>query len=305
MQSAESKQKLNAIRLSFFTALGLALFKLVFAMLTHSVAILALAVDSLGDLLSSAFNYFFLHKAEQPADADHHYGHGKFENFASLIQGLILIGSALFVVYRAVIKLLHHEAIYQAELGVAAMLICFIVNWIVGKKVEHVGEAHKSDLLRVEAMHLLMDSYLYLIVIGALIFSRFKLEIFDPIASFLVAGYIMWVAAKVIKSSFDVLMDKALSQEESEEIGRIINDHYPSILGYDRFQTRRAGSKKFVNFRLFICQKISLGEAHDILDHIEKEISKKILHCEVMAHAEPVREECSKHEHELHPRHFK
>lgn len=304
MRSAESQQKLSAIRLSFFTALGLALLKLTFGFLTNSVAILSLAVDSLGDLFSSAFNYFFLHKAEQPADEDHHYGHGKFENFASLVQGGILIATAGFIVYRAIEKLLKHEEIYQAELGIGAIVICFAINLIVGRKVRKVGTEHKSDLLHLEATHLLMDSYLYLIVLGALFFSYFKFHFFDPIASLVVAAYIIWVAAKAGKSSFDVLMDKSLTDQENEEIVRIIKDHYPSILGYDRFQTRKSGSGKFVNFRLFICRKMSLGQAHDILDHIEKEIMKKIPHCDVMSHAEPAREDCSKHQHELHPRHF-
>jgi len=304
MLSVESEHKLGAIRLSFFTALFLAILKIAVGILTNSVAILSLAVDSLGDLLSSIFNYFFLSKAEQPADADHHYGHGKFENFAAFIQGMILIGSASFVVYHAVQKLLYQEEVLRVDLGIAAIIICLVVSLVVGRKVHRVGHHHHSDLLKLEATHLLMDSYLYIVVLASLIFSWLGVKFIDPIASMFVAGYIAWTAIRAMKSSFDVLTDKALKDDENEAIIQIINDHRPSILGFDRFQTRRSGSKKFINFRVFICKKISLGQAHAVIDHIEKEISYKIAGAEVMIHAEPKREDCSKHEHDLAPRHF-
>src|SRR3990167_5828038 len=113
-----SHQKVKAIRLSLGTACFLTVIKLVAALLTNSVALLSLAVDSLGDILSSLFNYFFLRAAEKPADEDHPYGHGKFENISSFVQGFILIGSALFVIYRSIQKLIYREEVYQLEVGI-------------------------------------------------------------------------------------------------------------------------------------------------------------------------------------------
>ncbi len=295
---------IDALKLSAGTAAFLAILKLIFAYLTNSVAILSLALDSIGDLMSSLFSLFFMKEAEKPADAEHPYGHGKFENIATFIQGFILIGSAILVSYRAVGKLLAHEETTKVGLGILVVIICFVVSYIVGKKVDSVGVQNDSSLLKVEALHLLMDSYLYLVVLISLILSWVGFSIFDPIASLGVAGYIAWVSGKVLKSSFDVLTDRALETSENEEIIRIIKDHYPTILGYDRFQSRKSGSKKMINFRLFICRKISLGRAHDVVDHIEQEIHKKIHNSDVFIHPEPTKEDCSKHEHELHPRHF-
>lgn len=304
MPSDKSK-KINAIWLSLLTGVFLAILKLAVGMVTQSVAILSLAVDSLGDVLSSAFNLFFLTAAEKPADQDHHYGHEKFENFGSLIQGALLIGSAGFVIYRGIQKLILKETVYQIDLGVGTVIACFVLSFIIGKKVKKVGVTSQSELLQMEATHLLMDSYLYLIAIAGLIFSRFGFAMFDPIACFVVAGYIIAVSVKIVKSSFDTLTDKSLTEDQNQLIIGIIKDHSPSILGFDRFKSRKAGSKKFINFRLFLCKEMSLGKAHDVLDHIEKEIESKIQNSEVMAHAEPAKEDCSKHEHELHPRHFR
>jgi divalent metal cation (Fe/Co/Zn/Cd) transporter len=272
MSSPNTDKKTAAIRLSLFAALALAMLKLAVGFLTNSVAILSLAVDSLGDVLSSSFNLSFVKQAGKPADADHHFGHGKFENVGSFIQGIILVLSAGFVIFRAFQKLRFHEPVYQVDLGLGTIVVCFVVSFFVGRYVQRVGKE--------------------------------RWGIFDPIASLCVAGYILVVAFKVLRSSFDVLTDKTLTEAENEGIVRIINDHYPTILGYDRFGTRLSGAKKFISFRLFLCKKISLGQAHDVIDHIEKEIQEKVPHSEVMTHAEPAKEDCSKHEHTLHPRHF-
>ncbi|MBI3018447.1 MAG: cation transporter [Deltaproteobacteria bacterium] len=304
LAESSSYQKVKVIQLSLGTACFLTVIKLAAALFTNSVALLSLAVDSLGDILSSLFNYFFLRAAEKPADEDHPYGHGKFENIASFIQGFILIGSALFVIYRSIQKLIYHEEVYQLEVGMGVIILSLVVSLGVGRKVRKVGKEHDSGLLEVEATHLLMDSYLYIAALVALVLSRFGFFIFDPIASLGIAVYILWVSAKILKSSFDVLTDRALSDQENQQVISIIQDHYPTILGYDRFQSRRSGSKKLINFRLFMCQKMSLGKAHEVVDHIEQEIVKKISNAEVLIHAEAAKEDCSKHEHKLDPRHF-
>ncbi len=304
LAESSSHEKVKVLKLSLGTACFLTAIKLAAALFTNSVVLLSLAVDSLGDILSSLFNYFFLRAAEKPADEDHPYGHGKFENIASFIQGFILVGSALFVIYRAIQKLIHHEEVVQLEVGMGVIVLSLVASLVVGRKVHKAGKEHESGVLEVEAMHLLMDSYLYGVALGALILSRFGFFIFDPIASLGIAAYILWVSVKILKSSFDVLTDRSLSEEENQKVFSIIQDHYPTILGYDRYQSRRSGSKKMINFRLFMCQKMSLKSAHDVVDHVEQEIMKKIHNAEVLIHAEATKEDCSKHEHKLDPRHF-
>ena len=304
LAESSSHQKVKVLKLSLATACFLTAIKLAAAIFTNSVALLSLAVDSLGDILSSLFNYFFLRAAEKPADEDHPYGHGKFENISSFVQGFILIGSALFVIYRSIQKLIYREEVYQLEVGIGVVVLSLVASLVVGRKVQAVGKEHESELLKVEALHLLMDSYLYIVALAALILSRFGFFIFDPIASLGIAVYIFWISAKILKYSFDVLTDRALSHQESQKIIAIIKDHYPTVLGYDRFQSRRSGSKKLINFRLFMCQRMSLKSAHDVVDHVEQEIMRKISNAEVLVHVEATKEECSNHEHKLDPRHF-
>jgi len=296
--------KTNIILLSLATAIVLAILKFSVGWFTNSIAIISLAVDSFGDILSSIFNYTFMKKAQDPPDEEHPYGHGKFENFASFLQSLVLVVSAGIVIWKAIYKLMGHETVHHVGLGGGVIIVSFILSFVVGHKVERVGKKEGSSLLHLEAAHLLMDSYLYLVVFVSLILSHFGFSMFDPIASCIVAFYILWISFKMLRLSFDVLTDRSLTLEEKEQIFQIIREHYPTILGYDRFQSRRSGSRKLINFRLFICKKLSLGKAHDIIDHIEREIEKKILDTEVTIHPEPTKEECSKHEHVLESRHF-
>ncbi|MBI4040766.1 MAG: cation transporter [Deltaproteobacteria bacterium] len=304
LDNSLSHTRIHAIRWSLATAIFLSILKLSVGMYTDSMAILALAVDSFGDVISSLFNYFFLSKAQEPADAEHHYGHGKFENFASFIQGFILAGTAGVVIYRAILKLMEPMPLFHVELGMVVVVLSFALSFVVGRYVQRIAVSSHSQLLEVEAQHLLMDSYLYLIVLLSLLFSKVGFFYVDPIGSLLVAFFIVRMSGKIIKSSFDVLTDRALTEEENEQIRTIIRDHSPTILGYDRLKTRRSGPTKHIIFRVFICRKMTLGQAHEVVDHIEKEIASKISESEVVIHPEPTKEDCSKHQHILDPRHF-
>ena len=210
--------KTNIILLSLATAIVLAILKFSVGWFTNSIAIISLAVDSFGDILSSIFNYTFMKKAQDPPDEEHPYGHGKFENFASFLQSLVLVVSAGIVIWKAIYKLMGHETVHHVGLGGGVIIVSFILSFVVGHKVERVGKKEGSSLLHLEAAHLLMDSYLYLVVFVSLILSHFGFSMFDPIASCIVAFYILWISFKMLRLSFDVLTDRSLTLEEKDEL---------------------------------------------------------------------------------------
>ena len=103
---AKTRQTTSTLKLSMATATGLALAKLATGVLTHSMSILASALDSAMDVGVSLVNLIAAREAAKPPDEDHAYGHGKIESLAALFQGLFISASGLFVIFEAAKRLI-------------------------------------------------------------------------------------------------------------------------------------------------------------------------------------------------------
>ncbi len=286
-----SKEKALGNTLAIVTATFLALIKITAAYFTHSAIIFGLALDSVGDVISALINRFFLMEAEKPADADHHFGHGKIENFAALLQSGFLILLSFGIVYKAAHNILTETAVTKEEMGILVLIFVMIVGWIVAKKIESLAKKADSPLLQTDALHLKADVYTHFATIVVLIVIKWapfpQAFIIDPMASIILASYIAYSAGKIFKSSYDTLVDKALSNQQNETIRDLIYNHFPRIVEFKNLRTRRLGSDKNISFDLIVCRKITLQEAHDITDTVEKDIESKVPRAKVFIHTEP------------------
>jgi len=99
-------KKIKTARLSIFSNLFLIALKVIAGLVSGSVSILSEAIHSGMDLLASLIAYFSLRVADKPADKEHPYGHGKFENISGVIEALLILGAAGWIVYEAIHKLI-------------------------------------------------------------------------------------------------------------------------------------------------------------------------------------------------------
>ena len=109
VEQIETQKKLKIIMLSIATAFFLTIFKLAVGFVTHSLGLLASAVDSLMDVLVSSVNLIAVKEAERPADAEHLYGHGKIESLAGLFQSLVISGSGIYLVIESIRRLIYRR----------------------------------------------------------------------------------------------------------------------------------------------------------------------------------------------------
>ena len=286
-----TKEKTFGNTLAIFTAAFLALIKITTAYFTHSAVIFALALDSVGDVISALINRFFLMEAEKPADADHHFGHGKIENFAALLQSGFLILLSIGIVYKAAHNILTETIVTKEEIGIFVLIFVMVVGWFVAKKIEALAQKADSPILQTDALHLKADVYTHFATIVVLLIIKWlplnHISIIDPIASIILASYIAYSAGPIFKASYDTLVDKALSEQQNETIKNLIFVHYPRIVEFKNLRTRKLGSDKNISFDLIVCRKITLQEAHDITDTVEKDIEIKIPRSQVFIHTEP------------------
>lgn len=290
MTQTSKSPKLAAARLSVLTALGLAILKLVTGFFTGSLAVLTSAIDSLLDILMSGINMMAIRHAEQPADAQHPYGHGKFESLATIFQSLIIAVSGGWIIYEAVQRMIETSPIKQTGIGIIVMSISTVASILISRHLRRVARETDSSALEADSLHFAMDVYTNLaLLIGLILISRFNLPWLDPVMSFLVAIYILVESLKLLRQAMRDILDEQLPETIRLEIETLIDDHKHDLFGYHNLRTRRAGSQKLIDFHLTVCKHLSVEEAHDITDYIEKKIGEQIIGADVTIHVEPCR----------------
>ena len=290
MTQTTRSPKMAAARLSVFTALCLAILKLLTGLFTGSLAVLTSAVDSLLDILMSGINLVAIGHAEQPADEQHPYGHGKFETLATLFQSVVIALSGAWIIYEAIQRLIVASPIRQTGIGIAVMSISMLASFLISRHLRKVAKATDSSALEADALHFSMDVYTNLALLaGLVLIARFNLPWLDPVMSILVACYILFESLRLMRHGLRDVLDEQLPETVRKQIEGLIEDHKHELFGYHNLRTRRAGSQKLIDFHLTVCKHLSVEEAHDITDYIEKKISDQIVGTDVTIHVEPCR----------------
>lgn len=279
--------KIQTASNAVIVALGLLVLKLVVGIATHSMSILASAVDSLMDLMASTINYFSIRTAEEPADANHQFGHGKIESLAGLFQGLLIGGSASYLAYRSVDRLRYEQPLEMLGYGIVAMLVSTAVTVALVRHMQKVAATTGSVALQADSLHYASDVLTNLGSLAALLAVRWTGQArIDPIISLLISAYIMRSAVIVLRDAINILMDRSLSQEVIEQI-RTLALTEPRVKGVHRLRTRQSGSHKFIDFHLSIEPTVTFAEAHDITEEMIRRIKVQIPYADITIHADP------------------
>lgn len=282
--------KQKAAKLSIFSNSALIIFKLIAGTAMGSISVLSEAIHSSIDLIASLIAFFSIKKAVQPEDADHPFGHGKYENVSGLIEALLIIFAAAIIVYEAIKKIIHGASVTNLEAGILVMLIASLVNLFISMTLLRISKKTGSIALEADAMHLLTDVFTSAGVFGGLIIIRFThIQILDPVVAFLVALLIVKAGVDMIKKSMIDLVDGSLPQNEIQVIVDIIKSH-PEITSYHRLRTRKCGDTREIDIHLRTRSDATLVEAHNLASTIEKEIKEKFKDAYVLVHVEPEEE---------------
>jgi cation diffusion facilitator family transporter len=290
MTQTTSSPKLAAAKLSVTTALALAILKLATGLVTGSLAVLTSAIDSLMDILMSGINMMAIHHAEQPADEQHAYGHGKFETLATIIQAFVIAASGAWIIYEAIQRIMEASPIERTGVGIVVMLISTVASFLISRHLRKVAKATDSSALEADSLHFTMDVYTNLALLaGLILLSRFDLPWLDPVMSILVAAYILFESLQLLRHGLRDVLDEQLPETVRNEIETLIDDHKHELFGYHNLRTRRAGSQKLIDLHLTVCKHLSVEEAHDVTEYIEKKIEEKISGTDITIHVEPCR----------------
>ena len=285
------KEKKTSAAISIFSNLILIIIKVAAGILSGSISVLSEALHSFADLSASCLAYFSVSKSSKPADDNHPFGHGKYEDLAGFIEAILIILTALYILFVACEKIIVKGGEYeiQTTIGISIMLLSVIVNWAVSTYLHKVAIKTDSIALKTDAEHLRADIYSSLGIIAGLFAVKITgLSILDPIIAIFVATIIFRTGIKLTKQSSNNLLDGSLPNEDKNTIDEVIREFEAhGVVGTKQIRTSKSGSKRLIQMTILLPSGMTLIEAHNICDKIETKIKEKLKNCDIMIHAEP------------------
>lgn len=254
---------------------------------TGAAVILATLVDSVLDGAASLLNLLAVRHSLQPADSEHRFGHGKAEALAGLGQAAFIGGSAVFLGFESVQRILDPQPVAQSTIGIAVTLFALVLTIALVGFQRYVVRASGSVAVGADALHYASDVMLNLGVIAGLVLAgRFGLIFADPLIALAIAGWIGYSAVQIFRTSYDQIMDRELPDEDRNKVHEIALAHKEVIAIHD-VRSRLAGTTPFIQLHLEMQPDMTLHAAHKIADEVEARVKAAFPGAEVIIHQDP------------------
>ena len=254
---------------------------------TGSVAMLASLADTGLDLLASVVTLYGVRLAGTPADHDHRFGHGKAEALAALFQVMLITASAAAIGWRAIGRFGAPQMGAAAEFGIVVSLVAIAATAALLGYQRHVIRQTGSVAIMADNVHYQSDLLVNVAVIAALALDQFAgVRGADPVFGILIALWLGYGAVKASSHAIDMLMDKEWPEAQRDRFLDVAA-RQPGLKGIHDFRTRRAGSHDFAQFHMEVDRLLTVGQAHDLVEHMEGALRTAFPQVEVLIHLDP------------------
>jgi len=262
--------------------------------MTGSVALLSDALESTVNLATAMAALVAIRVAAQPADANHPFGHHKAEFFSAVLEGVMIIVAAGFIL-REAWQGFQAPVVLDAPIdGLLMNAVATGVNAVWAFVLIRQGRALRSPALVADGRHLWTDVFTSVgVALGVLLAIVTGWWLLDPLMAGLVALNILWSGSKVVRESLSGLMDEAVPGQTLERIREVISAEANGAVEAHDLRTRHAGRAIFVEFHLVVPGSMTVFDAHEICDRVEAAIGRVVPGARVTIHVEP--EHKSKH----------
>lgn len=287
MTTERARLTRSAAIASIAMALFLSVLKIWAVWRTDSTAMLGSLADTGLDLVASVATLVGVWVAAQPADEDHRFGHGKAEALAAMFQVVLIALSAAGIAWRAASRLMAGAETQAAGDGIAVSVIAIAATFALIAWQRHVIRRTGSLAIKTDSVHYQSDLLLNLAVIVALVADQYLgFHQADPLFGLAIAAWLAWGAWKASSEAVDHLMDREWSAERREQFLAVLARH-PDIQGVHDLRTRTSGTHDFVQFHMAVDGRLSVADAHRIMDEVEARIADEFPGVEVLIHPDP------------------
>jgi len=266
--------------------------QIVLGVIGQSQALIADGLHTLSDLVTDALVLVAVKHGAQEADADHPYGHSRYETAATVILGVILVAVAFGIGYRALLRLLaQNSLIPPSSYTLIAAAAAIAVKESLYRYTIGIARNHKSALLEANAWHHRSDAISSVIVLIGIGGSLAGWPWLDPAAALAVALMIVHIGWRLGQEAMKELVDTGLDQKEITNLKTSIHD-VDGVRSVHSLRTRRMGGKILVDVHLQVDGMISVSEGH----LISETVRSRLLHqnsgiLDVLVHIDPENDE--------------
>ena len=251
------------------------IIKVTAGFISNSQAMIADAFNSASDILSSIMTYIGNKVASKDADDDHNLGHGKAEYIYSMLISIIMFILGVNILIDSIGSIINPSKFHFTIWLVIVCIITILVKVFLYLYTRSIGKKYNNLLVEANSKDHRNDVVITGVNLVAAICSLYGIYIIDGIVGLLISLWIIYTAIKIYKESYDVLMDKTISNETKDKVLSIIEDH-KEVLKIQHFNATPVGYRYMVNFTIFVDGNLSTFESHAIADKLEEEIDEKV-----------------------------
>ena len=262
------------------------ILKLLIGIIVGAVSVIADAVHTLSDVVSSIVVIWGFKQAEKPADVEHPYGHGRAEYIATLIIAILLCVAGIEFIEASIDRIQNPEQVAAEWWMILILMVTIILKEITARYAEFLSSKIASGVLHADAWHHRIDAISSIMVVAAMIAGKYGYPVVDGWAGLGVALFLIFTGFEIAKDAVDDLIGKPPTMEDVENIRNIVMN-INGVLGAHDITIHSYGHDKFVSVHVEIDADKSTAEAHDISEEVEHKLHDA-LGVEPTIHMDPV-----------------
>lgn len=255
------------------TAVSLLLFavKVSAWFITHSVAILTDALESIVNIIAAFIGLYSLQVAARPRDEDHPYGHGKAEYISAGIEGVLIVSAGIIIIYKAIRNIYFPSQVHDLDWGILLVVFSAVINYITGEICERTGKKNKSLALTASGRHLKTDTITTLGIVAGLVLLYFtQLAWLDSGVAILFAIIIIFTGLQILRSSAEGIMDKADLQLLKEVVAKLEENRRDNWIDLHNLRILKYGHVLHLDCHLTVPWYLNVVEAHEEVEHLSR-----------------------------------
>jgi ferrous-iron efflux pump FieF len=254
---------------------------------TSSSAMLGSLADTLLDFVASLATLVGVWIAAQPADENHRFGHGKAEALAAMFQVVLISISALAIGFHCIEQFLTQSRTTAVNDGIAVSVVSIIATLALLAWQRHVIRQTGSLAITTDHVHYQSDLLVNLAVIAALLLDQYAgFTRADPLFGLLIALWLGWGAWRASITAAEQLMDREWADDKKARFIEVLGRH-PELRGVHDLRTRTSGNRDFVQFHVWVDPRMTISDAHKVMDEIELKLIAEFPDIEILIHPDP------------------
>ncbi|MBW8686766.1 cation diffusion facilitator family transporter [Chitinophaga rhizophila] len=289
------RRELRVILVSLIVSFILTGTKFAAWFMTHSVAILSDALESIINVVAGAFACYSIYLTGKPKDQNHPYGHGKVEFFSIGFEGAMIFIAGCLILFKAAQYFFIPTELHKLDQGVWLIAGTTLANLMLGLFLKREGQKLNSLTISGNAKHIMTDVYSSIGLIAALLVIHLTgWEWIDPAASALMGGLILRQGYQLMRTSISGLMDETDMHVVDKVIQVLSANRRENWIDIHNMRVQQYGNNYHIDCHLTLPYYLELSDAHDELKAIEHLVNASFASGEVefFIHIDPCIPSC-------------